>query len=156
MNAVLVRGDAVGPMLLSGAGAGAEPTASSVVADLVDVVRALTVDPDNRVPHLAFQPDALSDAPLGELAMVESAFYLRMQALDQPGVLADITRILADLRISIEAIQQQEPAPDATAVPVVILTQRVTEAAMEEAVSRIAALPDIQGPITRFRMETFA
>jgi homoserine dehydrogenase len=110
MNGIMIRGDAVGPMLLSGAGAGAEPTASSVVADLVDVVRALTADPDNRVPHLAFRADALSAAPILPMAEVESAYYIRMRAVDQPGVLADITRILANLRISIEAIRQPEPA----------------------------------------------
>ncbi|MFP5344492.1 MAG: homoserine dehydrogenase, partial [Gammaproteobacteria bacterium] len=96
MNAVVVTGDAVGPTLYYGAGAGAEPTASAVVADLVDVVRALTSDPENRVPHLAFQPDALSDLPILPMEQVETAYYLRLQAADRPGVLADVTRILAD------------------------------------------------------------
>ena len=155
MNAVLVRGDAVGPMLLSGAGAGAEPTASSVVGDLVDVVRAMTVDPDNRVPHLAFQPSALTDTPSCPMAAIECAYYLRMRAVDQPGVLADITRVLADQRISIEAIRQPEPAVGAATVPIVILTHRVREAAMDVAIERLEALPDIEGRITRYRMETF-
>jgi homoserine dehydrogenase len=155
MNGVMIRGDAVGPVLLSGAGAGAEPTASSVVADLVDVVRALTADPNNRVPHLAFRPDALSDAAILSMDEIESAYYLRMRAVDQPGVLADITRILADLRISIEAIRQPEPAAGDATVPIIILTHRVGEAAMNAALARIAALPDIAANITRIRMETF-
>jgi len=155
MNGVMIRGDAVGPVLLSGAGAGAEPTASSVVADLVDVVRALTADPNNRVPHLAFRPDALSDAAILSMDEIESAYYLRMRAVDQPGVLADITRILADSRISIEAIRQPEPAAGDATVPIIILTHRVGEAAMNAALARIAALPDIAADITRIRMETF-
>lgn len=155
MNAVLIRGDAVGPMLLSGAGAGAEPTASSVVGDLVDVVRALTVDPDNRVPHLAFQPDALDDAAVCPLSAIECAYYLRLRAVDQPGVLADITRVLADQSISIDAIRQPEPTVGAATVPIIILTHRVGEAAMNEAMRRLEALPDIEGRITRYRMETF-
>lgn len=155
MNAVLICGDAVGPMLLSGAGAGAEPTASSVVADLVDVVRALTVDPDNRVPHLAFQPGALNEATTCPMSAIESAYYLRMRAVDQPGVLADITRILAVQGISIEAIRQPEPTAGAATVPIIILTHRVREAAMDEALLRMEALPDIEGRITRYRMETF-
>jgi hypothetical protein len=114
MNAVLVKGDAVGPTLYYGAGAGSEPTASAVVADLVDVVRALTADPGNRVPHLAFQPDALSDMPVLPMEEVETAYYLRMLAQDKPGVLADITRILGDRGISIEAIIQKEAAPEET------------------------------------------
>lgn len=155
MNAVMIRGDAVGPMLLSGAGAGAEPTASSVIADLVDVVRALTVDSENRVPHLAFQPDALTETPILPMSEVECAYYLRMRAVDQPGVLADVTRILGELRISIEAILQQEPnAGDAT-VPIVILTHRVVEASVDKALAGISKLPDIEGAITRIRMESF-
>ncbi len=155
MNAVMILGDAVGPMLLSGAGAGAEPTASSVVGDLVDVVRALTVDPDNRVPHLAFQPDALTATPILPMAEVKSAYYLRLRAVDKPGVLADTTRILGELQISIEAIRQQEPSSGARTVPIVILTHRVAEASIDKAISRMADLPDIEGPITRIRMETF-
>ena len=104
-NAVLVMADAVGPTLYYGAGAGAEPTASAVVADLVDVTRALTVDPENRVPHLAFQPGAISDIPILPMDQIETAYYLRLRAQDRPGVLADITRILGDMHISIEAIR---------------------------------------------------
>ncbi|MGR8919547.1 MAG: homoserine dehydrogenase [Gammaproteobacteria bacterium] len=156
VNAVLVDGDAVGPIMLSGAGAGADPTASSVVGDLVDVVRALTVDPDNRVPHLAFQPDALSEKPVLDMARIECAYYLRLQAQDQPGVLAEVTRVLAAHAISIEAIRQREPGAGEATVPVVILTQRVREQAMVDACAEIAALPDIEGDIVRYRMETFA
>ena len=155
MNAVMIRGDAVGPMLLSGAGAGAEPTASSVVGDLVDVVRALTVDPDNRVPHLAFQPDALTATPILPMAQVESAYYLRLRAVDKPGVLADATRILGELQISIEAIRQQELSSGDRTVPIVILTHPVAEASLDKAITGMADLPDIEGPITRIRMETF-
>ena len=125
MNAVLVKADAVGPTLYYGAGAGAEPTASAVVADLVDVARTLTVDPENRVPHLAFQPDALSDVPILPMDDVETAHYLKMLATDKPGVLADVTRILGDAGISIEAILQKEPAMDAVEVPIIMLTHTV-------------------------------
>ena len=153
MNAVLVKGDAVGPTLYYGAGAGAEPTASAVVADLVDVVRALTADPENRVPHLAFQPDALVDIPILPMSEVETAYYLRMAAEDRPGVLADITRILADAGISIEAIIQKEQAPEARHVPVIMLTHRMRERQMNEAIQRIEALGSINGAVTRIRVE---
>jgi len=153
MNAVLVKGDAVGPTLYYGAGAGAEPTASAVVADLVDVVRALTADPENRVPHLAFQPDALDDTPILPMSEVETAYYLRMQAEDRPGVLADVTRILADADISIEAIIQKEQAPEAQHVPVIMLTHGVREGRMNEAIRRIEGLGSINGAVTRIRVE---
>jgi len=110
MNAVWVKGDAVGHTMYYGKGAGAEPTASAVVADLVDVARTLTVDPGNRVPHLAFQPDAMADLPILPISEIESAYYLRLRVADEPGVLADVTRILADARISIDAVLQREPA----------------------------------------------
>ncbi len=153
MNAVLVQADAVGPTLYYGAGAGAEPTASAVVADIIDVVRTLTADPENRVPHLAFQPDALSNIPVLAMERVETAYYLRLQAADRPGVLADVTRILADQGISIEAILQKEPAPNATDVPVIILTHRIGEWQMDAAIARIEALDSIQGNVTRIRLE---
>jgi homoserine dehydrogenase len=153
MNAVLVKGDAVGPTLYYGAGAGAEPTASAVVADVVDVVRVLTADPENRVPHLAFQPDALSNLPILPMEEVETAYYLRMEASDKPGVLADVTRILADMNISIEAMMQKEAADDVATVPVIILTHRITEGQMNDAISRIEALDSIQGKVTRIRLE---
>ena len=157
MNAVLVHGDAVGPTLYYGAGAGAEATASAVVADLVDVVRTLTTDPENRVPHLAFQPDSLhSDLPILPVCDVETAYYLRLQADDRPGVMADITRILGGLEISIEAIRQQEPAAGESSVPIILLTQRVLESNMDKALSGIEALDTIHGPVTRIRVETLS
>ncbi|MBI3560489.1 MAG: homoserine dehydrogenase [Gammaproteobacteria bacterium] len=154
MNAVLVSGDAVGPTLYYGAGAGAEPTASAVVADLVDVVRALTSDPENRVPHLAFQADALSDVAILPISEVMTAYYLRLQALDKPGVLADVTRILADQQISIEAIIQKEPSPSMQSVSVIILTHQVKEQRMNEAIKRIEALQSIRAAVTRIRVES--
>ncbi len=153
MNAVLVKADAVGSTLYYGAGAGAEPTASAVVADLVDVVRTLTSDPENRVPHLAFQSNALSDLPILPMEAVETSYYLRMQAVVRPGVLADVTRILGDLAISIEAILQKEPREGERHVPVIILTYRIVEKNMNEAIRRIEALDGITGPLMRIRME---
>ncbi|MFO1372441.1 MAG: homoserine dehydrogenase [Candidatus Competibacteraceae bacterium] len=153
MNAVLVEGDAVGQSLFYGAGAGAEPTASAVVADIIDVVRTLTADPENRVPHLAFQPDSLSDLPALPMTDVETAYYLRLQAVDRPGVLADVTRILADRRISIEAILQKESPPGASDVPIILLTHRVREQRMNEAITAIAALDSIRAPVMRIRLE---
>jgi homoserine dehydrogenase len=154
MNAVLVKGDAVGPTLYYGAGAGAEPTASAVVADVVDVVRALTTDPENRVPHLAFQPNKLSDLPILGMADVETSYYLRMQVADKLGVMAEITRILADCGISIEAIKQKEPAEGDPQVSLIMLTHEVLERQMNEAIALIEALPSVTGPVMRIRMET--
>ena len=156
MNAILVSGDAVGSALFYGPGAGAEPTASAVVADIIDVVRTLTTDPGLRVPHLAFQPDALSDGPVLGMANVETACYLRCEALDRPGVMADVTRILADLGISIEAILQKAPEPGAHTVPVILLTHSVREAQVDAAIARIASLESITGKIRRLRVESFA
>jgi homoserine dehydrogenase len=154
MNAVLVYGDAVGPTLYYGAGAGAEPTASAVVADLVDVARVLTVDPENRVPHLAFQTHAMSDTPVLDIEDVETAYYLRLQVTDRPGVLAEITRILADSGISIEALIQKEPLDDATDVPLIMLTHNVVESSMNEAIKKIEALDAITADIVRIRVES--
>ncbi len=153
MNAILVKGDAVGATLYYGAGAGSEPTASAVVADIVDVVRTLTADPGNRVPHLAFQPDALSNLPVLPISQVETAFYLRMRALDRPGVLADITRILGNAGISIEAILQREAYPDARNVPIIMLTHRILEGRMNEAIANIEALESVEGKVVRIRLE---
>ncbi|MHB8347082.1 MAG: homoserine dehydrogenase [Acidiferrobacterales bacterium] len=153
MNAILVKGDAVGATMYYGAGAGAEPTASAVVADLVDVVRTLTADPTNRVPHLAFQPDQLSDVAILPMEEVQTACYLRLQAKDQLGVLADVTRILADLSISIEAIIQKEPSAGANEVSVILLTHRVLERNMNQAIARIEALDSINGKVMRIRVE---
>ena len=155
MNAVLVKSDAVGPTLYYGAGAGAEPTASAVVADIVDVVRALTTDPENRVPHLAFQHDALSDINILPIEEIETAYYLRMHAIDRPGVVADITKILGDSKISIEAILQKEPEGNESCIPVIFLTQCIKEKEMNGAITKIEKLDAIDGKVTRIRMETF-
>lgn len=154
MNAVLVKGDAVGPTLYYGAGAGAEPTASAVVADIVDVVRTLTADPENRVPHLAFQPGAIAELPILPIGEVETAYYLRLSACDQPGVLADVTRILADHHISIEAILQKEPLEGESQLPIIMLTHKVRERELDDAIARIEALPTIGAPVKRIRVET--
>jgi homoserine dehydrogenase len=152
LNAVLVHGDAVGPTLYYGAGAGAEPTASAVVADLVDVVRTLTSDPGHRVPHLAFQADALSDTPIVAMEEVETAYYLRMRALDRPGVLADVASILGREGISIEAVVQHDPNGESHA-DLIMLTHRVLEGHMRAALVAIEQLESIQGAVTRIRVE---
>jgi homoserine dehydrogenase len=154
MNAIVVKGDAVGPTLYYGAGAGAEPTASSVVADIVDVVRTLTSDPENRVPHLAFQPEAISDIPILPIAAVETAYYLRLSAEDKPGVLADVTRILANHSISIEAIIQKEPLAGESYLPIILLTHKVLERELDAAIAQIEALATINRPVKRIRLET--
>jgi len=154
MNAVLVKGDAVGPTLYYGAGAGAEPTASSVVADVIDVVRALTSDPENRVPHLAFQANALADIPVLPADMFRTAYYLRLNAEDKPGVLAEVTRILAEHQISIEAISQKVPLENETSVPIIILTQITLEKEMNAAIAEIEALKTVTGKVNRIRLET--
>ncbi len=153
MNAVMVDSDAAGPTLYYGAGAGAEPTASAVVADLIDVVRALTSDPENRVPHLAFQPDALSDVPVLDIGDVVTAYYLRLQVKDEPGVLATITRVLGDLNISIEAVMQKETSGDGKPVPLVLMTYPVRERDMGEAVQRIRALDSVDERVVQIRVE---
>lgn len=154
MNAVLVKGDAVGPTLYYGAGAGAEPTASSVVADVIDVVRALTSDPENRVPHLAFQANALADIPVLSPDMFRTSYYLRLNAEDKPGVLAEVTRILAEHQISIEAISQKEPLKNETSVPIIMLTQITLEKEMNAAIAEIEALETVSGKVNRIRLET--
>src|SRR3954453_7612777 len=154
MNAILVKGDAVGPTLYYGAGAGALPTASAVVADLVDVTRLITADPEHRVPHLAFQPDQLSNTPVLPIDDVESSYYLRMRVLDRPGVLADITRILADCRISIDAMVQKEPAEGEKQVDIVMLTHRALEGDVNDAMKRIEQLKTVLGKIVRLRLES--
>jgi len=153
MNAVLVMADKLGPSLYYGAGAGADPTASAVVADIVDVTRSLTTDPDNRVPHLAFQPDRMNDTPVLSMDQVETAYYLRLNAADRPGVMADITRILGQNGISIEAILQKEPQPGASEATVIMLTQRIVEARMNLAIAEIQALDSVSGEVTRIRVE---
>ncbi len=153
MNAILIKGDAVGATLYYGAGAGAYPTASAVVADLVDVTRLITADPGHRVPHLAFQPDQLSDTPVLPIGEVESSYYLRLRVTDKPGVLADITRLLADCQISIEAMLQKEPAEGESQVDIVMLTHRALEKDVEQAIARIEELSSVAGRIVRLRME---
>ena len=156
MNAVLVKGDAVGPTLYYGAGAGAEPTASAVVADLVDVTRLHTADPHHRVPHLAFQPDQLSDTPILPMEEVRTAYYLRLRAFDRPGVLADITRILADGGISIDAMVQKEPAEGEEQVSIILLTHITVEKNINAAIAKIEALEAISGAVMRIRLEELA
>ncbi|MCW5599835.1 MAG: homoserine dehydrogenase [Nitrosomonas sp.] len=153
MNAIVVKGNAVGPTLYYGAGAGAEPTASSVIADLIDVARLLTADPEHRVPHLAFLPDLLSDTPIVPMEEVETAYYLRLQVMDKPGALADITRILADSGISISAMVQKEHAEEEDKVNIIMLTHTTIEKNINTAIARIESLPVMAGRIVRIRME---
>ena len=153
MNAILVKGDAVGATMYYGAGAGAQPTASAVVADLVDVTRLITADPDQRVPHLAFQPDQLSKEPVLAMAHVETACYLRMRVHDKPGVLAKITSTLAASRISIEAMVQKEPGAGERQVDIVLLTNRAIEKNVNRAIAKIERLPTVVGKVTRIRLE---
>jgi len=154
MNAVLVKGDAVGPTLYYGAGAGSEATASAVVADIVDVVRTLTADPENRVPHLAFQPDALTNLPILDITDIETAYYLRMSVDDKPGVLADVTQILGDLNVSIEAVIQKEPKRQGSQAEIILLTDRVQESKMNAAIEKIEALVAVPSSVTKIRLET--
>jgi len=153
MNAVLVKGDAVGNTLYYGPGAGAEPTASAVVADLVDVTRTHTVDPYNRVPHLAFQPNALANLPWLSIEETITSYYFRMRVADQPGVLADIARILADHRISIDAMFQREPSEGENQTDIILLTHEALERDVNAAVARIEALPTVLAPVIRIRQE---
>jgi homoserine dehydrogenase len=153
MNGILVKGDAVGATLYYGAGAGSQPTASAVVADLLDITRLITADPGHRVPHLAFQPDQLSDTPILPIGEVETSYYLRMRVLDKPGVLARITRILADSRISIDAMVQKEPGEGESRVDIVMLTHRAIEKNVDRALARIERLPTVVGRVTRVRLE---
>ena len=153
MNAVVVQGDAVGATLYYGKGAGSEPTASAVIADLVDIARLATADPSHRVPHLAFQPDAITDTPILPMSEVTTSYYLRMQVADQPGVLADVTRILADSTISIDAMLQREPAEGETMTDIIILTHQTQEKNVDVAIKKIESLPTVVGQVTRIRLE---
>ncbi|MCH9638022.1 MAG: homoserine dehydrogenase [Betaproteobacteria bacterium] len=153
MNAVLVKGDAVGPTLYYGAGAGAEPTASSVIADLVDVTRMQTADPLHRVPVLSFQPDSLLDTPILAMHEVQTSYYLRLQVIDKAGVLAEITRILADLNISINAMIQKEPGGGEDTVNIIILTHKTVEKSINEAITEIEVLSVVTSQVTRIRIE---
>lgn len=153
MNAVLVKGDAVGPTLHYGAGAGAEPTASSVVADIVDICRQLDSDEESRVPYLAFQPNEIRDVKILTQDEFESAYYLRMEVKDEPGVMSDLSGIFADLNISIEAINQKEPAKGAETASVIMLTQRTTEKNIIQAIEAIEKMQSIISPVMRIRVE---
>ncbi|MCL4138262.1 UNVERIFIED_CONTAM: hypothetical protein GTU68_007070 [Idotea baltica] len=154
MNAVLVNGDAVGPTLYYGPGAGAEPTASSVIADVVDLARTLTAAPEHRVPHLGFQPDRLNDIDVLPINEIETAYYLRLSALDTPGVLSKITQILSDAKISVEAVIQKEPGAGEDHVPLVIVTDRVIEKSLDSAVTKIQQLDIIAGDVVKIRVES--
>ncbi|RLP54186.1 MAG: homoserine dehydrogenase [Ketobacter sp.] len=154
MNAVMVHSDAVGPTLYYGPGAGAEPTASAVVADVVDVARALTTDPENRVPHLAFRADSLSDLPILPIEEVETGYYLRMHAKDQPGVMAKIASVLSKANINIEAIIQKDQVDDTSPVPLIMLVRKVIESEMNAALDTIRELDVLVDDIVRIRLET--
>ena len=153
MNAVVVQGDAVGTTLYYGKGAGAEPTASAVVADLVDITRLHTADPDHRVPHLAFQPDELADTPILPIAQVVTSFYLRLTVADQAGVLSRITTILADHDISIDAVLQRESADGEKQTDLIILTHDTVEGRMRDALALMQSLPTVLAPIVNIRKE---
>jgi homoserine dehydrogenase len=156
MNAVLVKGDAVGSTLYYGKGAGAEPTASAVIADLVDVTRMHTADPEHRVPHLAFRPDAVANIPVLPMAEVQTSYYLRLRVEDKPGVLADITRILADQQISIDAMLQREPEEGEGETDIIILTHTCLEKGADAAIARIESLPVVKRKVIRLRLEELA
>jgi homoserine dehydrogenase len=153
MNAVVVKGDAVGPTLYYGAGAGAEPTASAVVADLMDVARLSSATVEQRVPYLAFQPDSIVDLPILSISEIQSAYYLRLRASDKPGVLAGVTKILADRNISIDALLQKEPDDNETEADIVILTHITVEKNMDEGIAAIESLPAIVGKVIKLRIE---
>jgi homoserine dehydrogenase len=153
MNAVLVKGDAVGTTLYYGKGAGAEPTASAVVADLVDVTRMATADPENHVPHLAFQADAVARLPVLPIEATLTSYYFRMRVADKPGVLADITRILADQRISIDALFQREPGEGENQTDIIMLTHEAVERDVNAAIAAIEKLPTVLAPVIRIRQE---
>ncbi len=153
MNAVMVKGDAVGTTLYYGKGAGAEPTASAVVADLVDVARLATADPEHRVPHLAFQPDAMSSLPILPMSEIETGYYLRLRVEDKPGVLADVTRILADQQISIDAMLQREPEEGEGETDIIILTHVCKESSADAAIAKIEGLSAQKGKVKRIRLE---
>ncbi len=156
MNAVLVQGDAVGATLYYGKGAGAEPTGSAVIADLVDVTRLHTSDPEHRVPHLAFQPNQVRDVPVLSIDEVITSYYLRMRVEDKPGVLADITRILADSSISIEALIQKEAVAGESDTDIIMLTHRTVERNANAAIARIEVLESVQGKVTKLRVESLS
>lgn len=153
MNGIMVRSDAAGVTMYYGAGAGSEETASAVIADLVDIARLATADPEHRVPYLAFQPNAMADTPILPMSEVTTSYYLRMRVSDQPGVLADVTRILADSSISIDAVQQKKPDESEMRADIVMLTHQTQEKNVLAAIARIEALPTVAGSVTKIRLE---
>lgn len=153
MNAVLVQGDAVGATLYYGKGAGSEPTASSVIADVVDITRLATADPEHRVPYLAFQPNALSDLTVLPISEVFTSYYLRMRVEDKPGVLADVTKILANFSISIDAMLQKEPGEGESRTDIIMLTHQTQEKNVDAAIAQIEALASVTGSVTKLRLE---
>lgn len=157
MNAVVVQGDAVGTTLYYGKGAGSEPTASAVIADLVDITRLHTADPHHRVPHLAFQPDAMSDLSVLPMSEVVTSYYLRLRVTDEAGVLAKVTGLLADAGISIDAVLQREAdeigGEGSTQTDVIILTHDTREGTLDAVLAQMQALPSVLAPITRIRKE---
>jgi len=156
MNAVLVQGDAVGATLYYGKGAGSEPTASAVIADLVDITRLATADPEHRVPHLAFQPNAMTNIEILPMAEVTTSYYLRMNVKDEPGVLADLTRILADAGISIDAMLQKEPADGETRTDIIFLTHQTQEKSVNAAIAKMESLSTVGGSVTKIRLENLS
>ena len=152
-NAILIKGDAAGVTLYQGAGAGSEPTASAVIADIIDVTRLMRAEPEERVPHLAFQADALSDVPVLAMADVETSYYLRVRVKDQVGVLADLARALADAGISIDSMLQQGAGDDENETDIVILTHQTRERNFDAAIARVVELPSVSGDYTRIRRE---
>ena len=156
MNAVVVQGDAVGTTLYYGKGAGSEPTASAVIADLVDIARLQTADPEHRVPELAFQPGSLADTPILPISEVITSFYLRLRVADEPGVLAQVTALLADRGISIDALLQRESEQGESQTDVIILTHDTVEGRMRDALAAIQALPTVLAPIVSLRKEALA
>lgn len=153
MNAVLVQADAVGATLFYGKGAGSEPTASSVIADVVDITRLATADPEHRVPYLAFQPNALSDLSVLPMSEIVTSYYLRMRVADQAGVLADVTRILAEFSISIDAMLQKEPGEGESKTDIIMLTHQTQEKNIDAAIARIEGLNSVFGAVTKLRLE---
>ena len=153
MNAVLVQGDAVGPTLYYGAGAGAEPTASAVVADIIDTVRTIDAPLHHKVPLLGFQSNAMRDTPILAIEDIESAYYLRMQAEDHPGVLAEVSDVFSKNNISIEAVIQKEPSSGESSVHLIMLTQKCVESNVNQAIQAVENLASVQGKVVRIRME---
>jgi homoserine dehydrogenase len=156
MNAVQVFGDAVGTTLYYGKGAGSEPTASAVIADLVDVTRLMTADSENRVPHLAFQPDAMQNLPILPISEITSSYYLRLCVADQAGVLAEITKILASHSVSIDALIQKEAAEGETQTDLVMLTHATKEKNMLAAIQEMQSLRTVIGNVVKLRLENLS